>query len=96
MPAQLRRARPESALLKLLIEDASLLVDLYDGLTVDVCDHAPHPIARETILRSEFTIARVFLGDELLVANGDMWVNESIGQRNMYVAISIVGLGEAI
>lgn len=85
-----------STLVELLVEDASLLVDLDNGSTVVIGDNSALLVSSHEVLLDEFDVARVFFGHGLLVANGHIRVNNGIGCRNMDQSVRVVSLGKFV
>ena len=85
-----------SALVELLVEDASLLVDLDNGSAVVIVDNSTLLVPSHKVLLGEFGVAWVFFGHSFLVANGHIRVNHGIGCRNMDQSVRVVSLGKFV
>lgn len=83
-------------LVELLVENSSLLVDLNNGSAIVIVDNSAFLVPSHEVLLDEFSVARVFFGHGLLVANGHIRIDHGIGRRNMDQSVRVVSLGKFV
>mmetsp|Transcript_11455 Transcript_11455/g.15445 ORF Transcript_11455/g.15445 Transcript_11455/m.15445 type:complete len:260 (-) Transcript_11455:430-1209(-) len=82
--------------LHLVIEDATLLVNLDDGRAGVVVDHAALLVVVPRALLLQSTIPRVFLRQGVLVADRDVRVDDGVRSGHSHHAAGVVCLRDAI
>lgn len=84
------------SLTQLLVKDASFLVNLDNRCASEVSYHPTGAIAVVSVLLSKTLVARILFRELLLVADGDMGIDQGVGGCDVHESVGVVNLGELV